>query len=194
MDTQSRLPKIQIIISMIASLAVIAWLLFGSYFVVETSKQFSSDLRGIAKVMEMSIPANGSENPADTKIWILPDFQSISEVAEFEITAYDAWSAQSINVKKYRDGKTALNRPATPGRTIAVDPRIIPFDSFVFIPGMGWRVAEDVGGAIKGYKIDVLLASKGAAMKFGRKKMHVLWIPSPEKQQKKVKIKRKAKK
>lgn len=111
------------------------------------------------------------------KIWVLPDFNSISQVAEFEVTAYDAYSSQSINVKKWRDGKTALNRPAVPGRTIAVDPRIIPFDSLVFIPKMGWRVAEDVGGAIKGYKIDVLLRTKGLAMAFGRKKMHVLWVP-----------------
>ncbi len=111
------------------------------------------------------------------KIWILPDFNTISQVAEVEVTAYDAYSSQSINVKAWQDGKTALNRPAIPGRTIAVDPRIIPFDSLVFIPGFGWRVAEDVGGAIKGYKIDILMNTKGAAMQFGRKKMYILWVP-----------------
>ena len=111
------------------------------------------------------------------KVWILPDFNTVSQVAEVEVTAYDAYSSQSINVKAWRDGKTALNRPAIPGRTIAVDPRIIPFDSLVFIPGFGWRVAEDVGSAIKGYKIDILLENKGAAMRFGRKRMHILWIP-----------------
>jgi len=118
------------------------------------------------------------ERPA--KVWVLPDFKGISQVATFEVTAYDAFSAQSINVKKWRDGKTALNRPAVPEYTIAVDPRIIPFDSYVFIPGMGWRVAEDVGGAIKGYRIDVLMLTKNKAMKFGRKKMFVLWVPPAE--------------
>lgn len=115
--------------------------------------------------------------PTSDKIWVLPDYNSISEVATFEVTAYDAFSAQSINVKKWRDGKTALNRPAIPEYTIAVDPRIIPFDSYVFIPGLGWRVAEDVGGAIKGYRIDVLMLTKKKAMEFGRKKMFVLWVP-----------------
>ncbi len=111
------------------------------------------------------------------KVWILPDFNSVGQVAEVEVTAYDAYSSQSINVKAWQDGKTSLNRPAIPGRTIAVDPRIIPFDSLVFVPKFGWRVAEDVGGAIKGYKIDILMDTKDAAMRFGRKKMHILWIP-----------------
>ena len=113
----------------------------------------------------------------EKKIWVLPDYQSMSQVAEFEVTAYDAYSKQSINVSKWRDGKTALGRKATPGRTIAVDPRIIPFDSLVYIPGFGWWVAEDVGSAIKGYRIDMLLGTTGKAMKFGRKKMPILWVP-----------------
>lgn len=112
-----------------------------------------------------------------SKVWVLPEYKYLAEVAEFEVTAYDAYSAQSINIAKYRDGLTALNRPAVSGYTLAVDPRIIPFDSFVFIPGIGWRVAEDVGGAIKGYKIDVLMETKGKAIRFGRQKLHALWIP-----------------
>jgi len=111
------------------------------------------------------------------KIWVLPDYQAISQVAEFEVTAYDAYSKQSINVSKWRDGKTALGRKAIPGRTIAVDPRIIPFDSLVYIPEFGWWVAEDVGSAIKGYRIDMLLGTTGKAMKWGRKKVPVLWVP-----------------
>ncbi len=111
------------------------------------------------------------------KVWVLPEYKYIAEVAEFEITAYDAYSAQSINIAKYRDGKTALNRPAVAGYTLAVDPRIIPFDSFVYIPGVGWRVAEDVGGAIKGYRLDVLMETTKDAMKFGRQTLHALWIP-----------------
>lgn len=110
------------------------------------------------------------------KVWVLPEYQAISEVAEFEITAYDAYSKQSINVAKWRDGKTSTGKVATPGRTIAVDPRIIPHGSLVYIPSFGWRVAEDVGAAIKGYRIDILLGTTGSAMEFGRKKLPVLWV------------------
>lgn len=134
-------------------------------------------LVAIAILTGIDVGKNYVRENESNKVWILPDFNSVGQVAQVEVTAYDAWSSQSINVKKWQDGKTALNRPAIPGRTIAVDPRIIPFDSLVFIPKFGWRVAEDVGGAIKGYKIDILMDTKGAAMRFGRKKMHILWIP-----------------
>jgi 3D (Asp-Asp-Asp) domain-containing protein len=109
-------------------------------------------------------------------IWANLRFEG-AKAAWFEVTAYDAYSKQSINVERWRDQRTALNRPAVSGRTIAVDPSIIPFDSLVFIPGTGWRLAEDVGGAIKGHKIDILHHSTRAAMKYGRKRLLVLWIP-----------------
>jgi len=39
---------------------------------------------------------------------------------------------------------------------IAVDPKVIKYNSKVYIDGVGWRVARDCGGAIKGNHIDVL--------------------------------------
>ncbi len=109
-------------------------------------------------------------------IWSNLQFEG-AKAAWFEVTAYVAYSKQSINVERWRDQRTALNRPAVSGRTIAVDPSVIPFDSPVFIPGTGWRLAEDAGEAIKGHKIDILLHSTRAAMKYGRKRLLVLWIP-----------------
>jgi len=104
-----------------------------------------------------------------------------AKAAWFEVTAYDAYSKQSINVERWRDQRTALNRRAVPGRTIAVDPSVIPFDSLVFIPGIGWRLAEDTGGAIKGHKVDILLRTKRTAMRYGKKRLLILWIPKVEK-------------
>ena len=52
---------------------------------------------------------------------------------------------------------TATGTTCTEGRTIAVDPSVIPLGSEVFIEGFGSFIAEDTGGAIKKNKIDIYL-------------------------------------
>ncbi len=62
---------------------------------------------------------------------------------------------------------TASGKLATPKRTIAVDPKLIPLGSLVYIDGIGYRVAEDIGGAVKGEHIDVYFPSDNEAVQFG---------------------------
>lgn len=62
------------------------------------------------------------------------------------------------------------------GRTVAVDPKVIPLGTRMYVEGWGWVVAEDTGGAIKGKKIDIYVDSKAQALKFGRKNV-VVKIP-----------------
>ena len=66
------------------------------------------------------------------------------------------------------DGITATGTKAKAGRTIAVDPKKIPLGSKVIIDGNEY-IAEDVGGAIKGNKVDIYFDSHSEALKFGRK-------------------------
>lgn len=54
-------------------------------------------------------------------------------------------------------GYTASGAPTEVGTTIAVDPTRIPLGSMVYIEGIGLRIAQDTGGAVKGNKIDILL-------------------------------------
>ncbi|PKM81469.1 MAG: hypothetical protein CVU89_09470 [Firmicutes bacterium HGW-Firmicutes-14] len=56
---------------------------------------------------------------------------------------------------------------------IAVDPRVIPMGTRLYIEGYGYGVAADTGGAIKGRKIDVFFESRREALKWGRRTVNV---------------------
>lgn len=69
---------------------------------------------------------------------------------------------------------TGLNLRANPNmKVIAVDPRIIPLGTKVYVEGYGYAVAADTGGAIKGYIIDLLMPTKAEAYRWGRKKVKI---------------------
>jgi len=79
----------------------------------------------------------------------------------------------SINVPKWRDGKTATLTTARWG-VIAVDPRVIPLGSVVWIPHFKQIFfAEDVGSRIKGHRIDIFFPTREQAVQWGRR---LLWI------------------
>lgn len=104
-------------------------------------------------------------------------------------TAYDlsiASCGKDINHPEY--GITRTGTRAKRGRTIAVDPRIIPLGRKVYIKFPpkyshmnGIYVAEDTGSKIKGYRIDIFLgedrdgnvAVKREARRFGHRKVEV---------------------
>ena len=67
---------------------------------------------------------------------------------------------------EWSDGMTATSTKATPGRTIAVDPKVIPLGSKVVINGFEYT-AEDTGSAIKGNRIDILFPTHQDALNFG---------------------------
>ncbi|WP_432352315.1 3D domain-containing protein [Sporosarcina sp. A2] len=70
--------------------------------------------------------------------------------------------------------KTGLNLKKNPSlKVIAVDPLVIPLGSKVHVEGYGYAVAGDIGGAIKGNRIDVFMASHSDALQWGRKAVRV---------------------
>ena len=63
---------------------------------------------------------------------------------------------------------TYLGTKCREGYTIAVDPKVIPLGTKVYIPQFGKVfVAEDTGSAIKGNKIDIFMNSYAKAMEWG---------------------------
>jgi len=69
--------------------------------------------------------------------------------------------------------RTASGTVPTPGRTIAVDINIIPLGTHVYVQGLGWRIAEDRGGAIRGNTLDILKSDHDAALRWGVRQVEV---------------------
>jgi 3D (Asp-Asp-Asp) domain-containing protein len=78
-------------------------------------------------------------------------------------------------------GVTASGTKVKEGRTIAVDPDVIPLGWWVYIEGIGFRRAEDRGSAVKGKKIDIYYDSEKTANKFGTKRGYTVYVIGPVK-------------
>lgn len=74
------------------------------------------------------------------------------------------------------DTTTASGKKPTVNHTIAVDPKVIPLGTQVYIEGWGTYTAEDTGGAIKGKIIDIFVASEAIARQYGVKYANVYII------------------
>lgn len=74
---------------------------------------------------------------------------------------------------KWTGQPTASGTGYKAGRTIAVDPKVIPLGSRVEINGKGGYIAEDTGSAIKGNIIDIYFNTHSEALQFGRRKVNV---------------------
>jgi 3D (Asp-Asp-Asp) domain-containing protein len=79
--------------------------------------------------------------------------------------------------KRKKVGLTAVGKKATRG-TIAADTSIFPFGTILHIPGYGYGVVEDRGGAIKGKHIDLFFPSHNMAKEWGRRNKTIrAWYP-----------------
>ena len=77
----------------------------------------------------------------------------------FKITAYGA-DCEGCTGRTYTGTEPQI------GRTIAVDPDVIPIGSTVLIDGQEY-IAEDTGGAIKGNVIDMFVGTEAESVVFG---------------------------
>ena len=93
--------------------------------------------------------------------YVYTDYKSLGE---FIITYYCDCEKCTID----GDGITTTGTKAAAGRTIAVDPEVIPYGTTVIIDGKTY-IAEDCGGAIKGRRIDVFMESHQEALEAGVK-------------------------
>lgn len=94
---------------------------------------------------------------------------------EWEMTAtgYYAFGKGGNDING--NGITATGLRARKG-IVAVDPRIIPLGTKLYIPGYGEALAADTGGWIKNYRVDLCFESLEECFKFGRRQIRVYLV------------------
>ena len=118
--------------------------------------------------IEETTPPKASEAKTSDKNQVSNNTSDKKYLGRFKVTAY----CPCFDCCGKVDGITASGTKVQEGRTIAVDPKVIPLGSKVEIDGKTY-VAEDVGGAIKGNTIDLFFNSHSDANKWGVKYRNV---------------------
>ena len=92
-------------------------------------------------------------------------------LGEFTITHYD----DCTDCCGKSDGITKSGAKVCEGVTVAVDPSVIPLGTYIYIENIGYRVAQDIGGAVKGNRIDVYVSSHSKAWELGKLDNMKVW-------------------
>ncbi len=133
-------------------------------------------------------PPSKEKPPVTPKVSLPPKTSSVSEDSEASTEDSPSGPHQGEAVYVEATGYSAFdpgNGPTTASGTpvrhgvIAVDPSFIPIGSRVFIPGYGEAVAEDIGGAIIGNRIDVAFDTHEEALEFGRQELEIYILETP---------------
>ncbi len=114
--------------------------------------------REVATTTSKKKVTTSSTNPAST-----------SKTLTMRATAYTAYCDGCSGITA--NGTNIRSNPNL--KVIAVDPRVIPLGTRVWVEGYGEAIAADTGGAIKGNKIDVFIPTEGHARQWGVKNVTV---------------------
>lgn len=156
-----------------------------------TTKVVQEGSNGVSKITEVTKYVNGEvadvsvteeviSEPVDEiilegtkEVPTVPGTATVeySKVLTMNATAY---CPCSICCGSYANGYTANGMKAGYG-VAAVDTRVIPLGTKLYVEGYGYCIAADTGGAIKGNRIDLCYGSHSAALNsgFGHKNVKV---------------------
>jgi 3D (Asp-Asp-Asp) domain-containing protein len=115
-----------------------------------------------------------------TKDGVTFDVRKIIQKAE--LTAYGAGVEHTGKTKDHPEyAITFTGVRASEGRTVAVDPRVIPLGWWIYIDGYGFRRTEDTGSAVKGNRVDIFFEDDDFASSFGLKRDYTIYVIGPNK-------------
>ena len=149
-------------------IAATTGLLITGFSIMHIDAACSEKLESGEIIKPAAVYAQEIEEPAE------PEAPELVSLGEYEITHY---CSCEICCDEYAVGRpvdengqeivyTASGDRAEAGKTIAVDPAVIPLGSTVIIDGQTY-IAQDTGGAIQGNRIDIYCSSHQEALELG---------------------------
>lgn len=121
-------------------------------------------LLGIAFILTLSTLIVIQNKPIPVT-YIEKDIFPNDYVGEFLITYY-THTGNNTSTGVYPKSK----------RTIAVDPKVIPYGTILYVEGEGYFIAEDCGGLIQGNRLDIFVDSQKEAIQRGAKQNVKVYI------------------
>ncbi len=115
-------------------------------------------------------PASNNNSSSSTNTTTKPKPESNNNNSSSNNNNVASSSTMSVVSTAYSINGTTSTGTQTRWGVIAVDPKVIPYGTKVYIPEFGMTfIAEDTGGAIKGNKIDIYMPDRADAIAWGRK-------------------------
>ena len=141
---------------------------------IKTENNLKSSVIKVKQVLK--IPGNSTTTTkTTTKKTVSPtDPSNVKKTIKMKATAFTATCKGCTG--KTKMGIDLKKNPTV--KLIAVDPKVIPLGSKVWVEGYGIAIAGDTGGSIKGNKIDVFLNTTTLAKKWGNKTVTVKVLKS----------------
>lgn len=133
----------------------------------ETSRKVIKEI--ITKKPKDKIIAQGTLSPTPISRGTSNSFTN-SGVLRVKATAY--WAVNGVNNTYTYSGRKAVRNP-NGYSTIAVDPRVIPLGTKLYVEGYGYAIAADTGTSVKGNFIDVYFDTYKEACNWGLKYVNV---------------------
>lgn len=124
-----------------------------------------SQIQAAQQMLQQGQAAAAAVQPQNT---IVPASAGNGQEIYVTATAYSPQDSGAVTALGYN----IQNNPNM--KLIAVDPSVIPLGKRVWVEGYGEAIAGDTGGAIQGYRIDVLMPTIAACTAWGRRTVKVI--------------------